>query len=87
MHVFRRVKSASGQVSKARQRGWLSFLVVMAAFILGAWLPQERMLGGAAVSALAVALTQLFLYIADNRPTSARGRMQPLSGEAVTDRE
>ncbi|MFF7436658.1 hypothetical protein [Streptomyces sp. NPDC008122] len=52
---------------KARQRGLISILVVVSAFGLGVWLPQDRMLGGAAVAALAVALTQLLLYIADNR--------------------
>ncbi len=85
MHVFRRVKGASGQAVKARRRGWLSALVVAAAFILGAWLPQDRMLGGAAVSALAVALTQLFLYIADSPFTPAPGRAH--RGEGVPDRE
>ncbi|MBM7169111.1 hypothetical protein JQK87_11925 [Streptomyces sp. G44] len=52
---------------KTRQRGLASILVALSAFGLGAWLPQDRMLGGAAVAALAVALTQLLLYIADNR--------------------
>ncbi|MEU2559398.1 hypothetical protein ABZ626_08700 [Streptomyces longispororuber] len=52
---------------KARRRGLVSVLVVLVAFGLGAWLPQDRILGGAAVAALGVALTQLLLYIADTR--------------------
>ncbi|MEV7535481.1 hypothetical protein [Streptomyces hydrogenans] len=87
MHAFRRNKSASGQTVKARQRGWISLFVVAAAFVLGAWLPQERVLGGAAVAALAVALTQLFLYIADSRSAALRGRLRSTSGEVMEDRE
>ncbi|MDQ1047377.1 hypothetical protein [Streptomyces sp. V4I2] len=67
MRTFRRFQSALLGVLKARQRGLVSVLVALAAFGLGAWLPQDRILGGAAVAATAVALTQLLLYIADNR--------------------
>ncbi|MFJ4981490.1 hypothetical protein ACIP6X_40300 [Streptomyces coeruleorubidus] len=69
MRTFRRFQSALLRVLKARRRGLVSVLVALAAFGLGAWLPQDRMLGGAAVAALGVALTQLLLYIADNRGT------------------
>ncbi|MEU7369709.1 hypothetical protein AB0B92_29920 [Streptomyces hygroscopicus] len=67
MRTFRRLQSALLRVLQARQRGLISVLVVLAAFGLGAWLPQDRILGGATVAAMAIALTQLLLYIADNR--------------------
>ncbi|MFI1604080.1 hypothetical protein ACH4YN_18270 [Streptomyces griseofuscus] len=67
MRTFRRFQSALTRVLEARQRGLISILVALAAFGLGAWLPQDRIFGGTAVAGTAVALTQLLLYIADNR--------------------
>ncbi|WP_448329964.1 hypothetical protein [Streptomyces sp. DSM 41534] len=81
MRTFRRFQSAPATVLKARQRGLVSVLVTLAAFGLGALVPQDRMLGGAAVAAVAVALTQLLLYIADNRGKGERGNTTAPEGK------
>lgn len=52
---------------RARRRSLNSVLVALAAFGLGAWLPQDRILSGAAVSGVAVALTQLLLHTMEGR--------------------
>ncbi|WP_316757859.1 hypothetical protein [Streptomyces herbicida] len=66
MRTIRRLKSALLQVLKERRRITITVAVALLSFALGAWLPEERVLTGAAVAAAAVAFTQLVFYIFDN---------------------
>ncbi|MFJ1532509.1 hypothetical protein ACIOFV_29530 [Streptomyces mirabilis] len=66
MRTIRRLKSALLRALKERRRITITVAVAVLSFLLGAWLPEERVLTGAAVAAVAVALTQLFFYIFDN---------------------
>ncbi|MFW3473479.1 hypothetical protein ACN24M_19635 [Streptomyces microflavus] len=78
MRTLRRFQIALVEVLKARQRALVSVLVTVAAFALGALVPQDRVLGGAAVAAVAVALTQVLLYIADNRNRAGGSNATPV---------
>ena len=81
MRTFRRFHCALVAVLKARHRGWFSVLVTAAAFTVGASVPQDRVLGGATVAAVAVALTQLLLYIADHQERAGGSDATPADRE------
>jgi phosphatidylglycerophosphate synthase len=71
MRTNQRVKGALYGALRGRRRIVVAAFVALTGFVLGAWLPEERILTGAAVAAVGVATVQLIFYIVDGQNAQA----------------
>ncbi|MFE3991647.1 hypothetical protein ACFXPW_08130 [Streptomyces goshikiensis] len=67
MHKLRHLKSALVQQLMERRRLAISVIIAFVGFAVGVLMPYQRVLAGAAVAAVAVALTQLIYTLLDRK--------------------
>ncbi|MGW2892935.1 hypothetical protein ACWDDN_48125 [Streptomyces griseoruber] len=67
MHKLRHLKSALIQPLMERRRLAVSMFIAFVGFAVGVLMPYQRVFAGAAVAAVAVAMTQLIFTILDRK--------------------
>ncbi|NUV60869.1 hypothetical protein [Streptomyces sp. CAI-85] len=85
MNKLRHLKSALLKRLAERRRLAISVSVALVGFTCGALMPYERVLAGAAVAAVAVALTQLIFNLLDKKSDGGPPPQPPETPEAPSD--